>query len=255
MRLRAEVATREQLLDALDDPRLELIYAPSELVGRSLTAEADRIAVVPPIYLADCEERVFERLSALREIGFSSALAHTVGHIELLKRAGFSILGGARLNCLNSETLSFLEGWGLRDTIVSAELSLKRLETLKKPIPIGFLAYGHLPLMVTRRCPIRDGAPCTDRRNCGRFVTDRKGRRIRAICSKNSVELLNPDVLDLGDRLDRFKNADFAVLKFTEETEIEPIVSAYLAGQRTGREPFTRGLYFRAGEQSGRETG
>lgn len=259
MRLRAEVTSRGQLLQALGDPEIELIYAPLSLLDRGLSAEAARLAAVPPIYLADCEEAVFARLTALREMGYSKALAHTVGHIGLLKKHGFSVYGGARLNCLNSASLSFFAEQGVRDTVVSAELTARQINGMKKPFPIGFLAYGHLPLMVTRRCPIRDGAPCKRKNESDRcaenFITDRKNRKMRVICAENTVEILNPDVLDLGDRLERFRNADFAVLKFTAEEEIGPILSAYREGRRTGSASFTRGLYFRGleNEKSGKE--
>lgn len=258
MKLRAEVARREQLLEALAAPDIELIYAPLSLLDRSLSGEAARLAAVPPIYLADCEEAVSARLTALREMGYFQALAHTVGHIELLEKCGFSVYGGARLNCLNSESLSFFAERGVRDTVVSAELTARQINGLKKPFPIGFLAYGNLPLMVTRRCPIRDGAPCKRKNGtepCSEnFITDRKNRKMRVICSENTVEILNPDVLDLGDRLGKFRNADFAVLKFTDEEKLEPILSAYREGRRTGSASFTRGLYFRGLENEKNET-
>lgn len=250
MRLRAEVYTKEQLSEAIGDPRIELIYTPISFLCNSLLPESGRLVAVPPVFLGDCEEAVDGRLRAVREMGFTKALAHTVGHIELLRRTGFEIFGGVRLNCLNSETLSFLAGCGVRDTVVSAEVTARQMNTLKKPFPIGFLAYGFLPLMITRRCPIRDGKPCGTA-CCGKSVTDRRRRKMRVICSENTAEILNSDALDLGDRLNAFQNADFAVLKFTVEKKIEPILSAYAEGRRTGSEPFTRGLYFRGLENDG----
>lgn len=253
MKLRAEVYTKEQLSEALGDPRIELIYAPFSFLNNSLAGESERLVAVPPVFLGDCEEAVAGRLCAVREMGFTKALAHTVGHIELLQKLGFEIFGGVRLNCLNSETLSFLAGCGVRDTVVSAELTARQMNTLKKPFPIGFLAYGFLPLIITRRCPIRDGKPCGTT-CCGKSVTDRRKRKMRVICSENTAEILNSDALDLGDRLDAFQNADFAVLKFTVEKKIAPILSAYAEGRRTGSEPFTRGLYFRGLENDKNET-
>lgn len=250
MTLRAEVCTPEQLEEALGDRRIELVYAPLSFFRPSLLSEAGRLAAVPPVFLGDCEPAVAARLGAVREMGFDQALAHTVGHIELLRRSGFAVYGGARLNCLNSETLSFLAGCGVRDTVVSAELSAKGLNALRKPIPIGFLAYGFLPLMITRRCPIKDGRPCGTS-CCGRSLTDRTGRKMRVICSENTAEILNSDALDLGDRLGAFQNADFAVLKFTVEKRIAPILAAYADGRRSGAASFTRGLYFREPENGG----
>lgn len=253
MRLRAEVYTKEQLSEVLGDPRIEMVYTPLSFLDHSLLPASDRLIAVPPVFLGDCEEAVEGRLREVRKMGFTKALAHTVGHIELLQKCGFEIYGGVRLNCLNSETLSFLAGCGVRDEVVSAELTARQMNTLKKPFPIGFLAYGFLPLMITRRCPIRDGKPCGTM-CCGKSITDRTGRKMRVICSENTAEILNSDALDLGDRLDAFSNADFAVLKFTVEKKIESILSAYAEGRRTGSGTFTRGLYFRGLEGDKSET-
>lgn len=244
MKFRAEVCTKEQLAEIIGDRRLELIYAPLSLLGSLPAGGSERLVAVLPVFLGDCEASVGKRLGALRDIGVTKALAHTVGHIGLLKKYGFEIYGGARLNCLNSETLSFLAGCGVQDTVVSTELTARQINSLKKPFPIGFLAYGFLPLMITRRCPIRDGKPCGTS-CCGKYITDRKGRKMKVVCSENTAEILNADALDLGDRTDAFQNADFAVLKFTVETKVSPVLSAYAEGRRSGTEPFTRGLYFR----------
>ncbi len=240
---RAEVYTRAQLESVLRDSRIEAVYAPLDLIDGYLSGEADRIILVPPVYLADCEESVRDRLERMKRLGFRKALAHTVGHMELLRGLGIEIHGGVRLNCANSEALLFFSECGAVDVIVSVELSAREICRLKKPFEIGFVAYGHLPLMITRRCSINDGKPCGGE-NCGKTLTDRTGRRLNVICSRNTAEILNSEPLHVGDRLGDFENADFAVLKFTVETKTEPIISAFCEGRRTDSPVFTRGLYF-----------
>lgn len=243
IRFRAEVYTREQLKSVLSDGRIDAVYAPLDLIDGDFSGEADRIIIVPPVYLADCEESVRGRLERLKKLGFRKALAHTVGHMELLRGLDIEVHGGVRLNCTNSEALLFFSERGAVDALVSAELSAREICRLKKPFEIGFVAYGHLPLMITRRCPINNGKPCGGE-NCGKTLTDRTGRRLRVICTRNTAEILNSEPLDVGDRLGDFENADFAVLKFTVETETEPIISAFCEGRRTDSSSFTRGLYF-----------
>lgn len=246
MQLRAWVYTEKQLKDALANTRFGSVYVPmrlAELVSEDRRSDA---ILLPPEFLADCEDKTHERLRALKEHGFSKALAHTVGHIELLQKAGYEIYGGNRLNCTNSESVRFLAECGLKDIILSPELTAARINALDKPIPAGIIAYGHLPLMLTRRCPINDGKPC-GKPNCGKSITDRKGNLLRVICSENSVEILNTDVLMLSGKLDDF-GTDFAVLRFTIEDDVNSVAELYASGRSTDMGRLTRGLYYRGVE-------
>lgn len=244
MTFRAEVYTRKQLCEALENSLIGLVYAPLRLIEPTLSQYSDRIVLVPPVYLSDCEKKVVQRLIQLKEAGFNKTLAHTVGHIDMLKSLGFEIYGGVRLNCTNSDTVHLLAEHELKDAIVSEELTVQRLNRLEKPIQLGFVAYGSLPLMITRRCPIKNGKPCGTE-CCRKSITDRSGRSLNVICSENTVEILNSDVLMLSDKLERFANMDFAVLKFTVEDDISPIIEKYINHQECGLANFTRGLYFR----------
>lgn len=241
--LRAWVYTKEQLDELSGMPEIGHIYAPARLIDEGYAPFADRLILLPPEYLADCEDKVSSQLERLYVLGFHHALAHTVGHIGLLSRIGFTMHGGSRLNVTNSETMRFFAEQGLCDIIVSPELTVRRINRLEKPVPTGFLAYGKLPLMLNRRCPIADGKPC-GRPNCGKHITDRKGNELDVICSENTVEILNSDVLILSDRLYDF-DTDFAVLRFTTENEAASVVNRYMNSTSPDAGRFTRGLYYR----------
>ncbi len=61
------------------------------------------------------------------------------------------------------------------------------------------------------------------------------------------MELLNPDTLILSDRQQTLSAFDFAVLKFTDETDVGAVLDMY----KNNRKPsgkLTRGLYFRGAE-------
>ncbi len=244
--LRAWVYTRKQLSDALGNEDISLVYCPIRLIDKSLENDKERIIVSPPEYLADCEEKVKQRLKELYDSGFRLAVAHTVGHIELLKAVGFSVFGGNRLNCANSNTANYLKAEGLEDIILSPELTVKRINSISSEIKRGILAYGYLPLMINRRCPINNGKPCNTK-NCGRKITDRLGNKLDVICYQNMVEILNSEPLILSDRLRDF-DIDYSVLRFTVEAEINPIISAYKNGDKMDIKKFTRGLYYRGVE-------
>ena len=250
-RFRAEVSTAEQLKQALSLP-FEIVYAPMGLVGEN-TPDKDRVCVVPPLYLADCEEETARRLDGLRKLGFSSGLAQTLGHAHLLKEHGFAVRGGYRMNILNSLSAQACGELGFSDITLSFEGTAAALSGISCGIPRGILAYGRLPLMTMRRCPIADGKPCGrvspfgEGTPCGGCVFDRRGNSMPILCGGNSVELLNPDTLIMSDRQSALSMFDFAVLKFTTETELAPVLDMYLNNKKPSGS-LTRGLYFRGAE-------
>ena len=251
VQFRAEVSTGEQLEQAL---RLdfELIYAPMCLLDES-TPQKKRIAVIPPLVLTDCEEECAERLSELREMGFNKGLAHTLAHAELLKKCEYNILGGYRMNVLNSLSAKTCTELGFRDVTLSIEGKAAELAEIVSPRPLGIVAYGRLPLMLTRRCPIANGKTCGRKSalyggaGCSGSLKDRQGNDIPVLCGGNCVELLNPDVLVLSDKSDTLRKFDFAILKFTLEKDLGKVVKMY-QDQKKPNGKLTRGLYFRGAE-------
>ena len=243
--LRAEVANKNQLEQAVENFDLQYIYAPIDLLDES-TPDKYRIIAVPPVFLGDCEEKVQKRLQELKGQGFERALAHTAGHIPLIQKAGMKAHGGFRMNITNSLSQGFYEENGLEDTTLSFELTVGEAEKIQHKIPVGLVAYGKLPLMITRRCPIKNGPPCNNGKSCGKILTDRKGNSLSMLCS-NTVEILNPDTLILSDKIKDFMSFDFLTLKFTVEDDIDSVVEMYLNnGKPDGN--LTRGLYFRGVE-------
>ncbi len=244
MKFRAEVYTRKQLGLALDNSEIDKVYAPYNIVDESLLSDKDRIILVPPVFLSDCENELLLKLKKLNEIGFKNILVHTIGHIELFSEQDFVLYGGNRLNCINSDSIAFYSENKVNDIVVSPELTAFQINQLKKSCNIGFLAYGYIPLMITRRCPVKNGKPC-NKECCRRTVKDRMDNTLNVICNENTAEILNSDVLYLADKLDSFRNADFAVLKFTVENDVDYIISAYMNRESPTMKDFTRGLYFR----------
>jgi putative protease len=236
--MRAEITTKEQLAAALAISAFEYIYAPMEFVGNAFMrsraermnpfpTELSRIILVPPVFLGGNERKTAEKLRELQAVGFKGALAHTLGHIELIKSAGLNVHGGFRLNITNSLAQRQYEELGLADGIFSLELNFKSMAEIKRDIPMGVVAYGHLPLMVLRRCPVKDSKHC-GKSGCN-ALTDRFGNRLQTYCRQGESEILNPVPLVANEPF-----ADFAVLRFS-------------AGEKILLNPesksFTRGIY------------
>jgi len=246
MRYRAEITEKEQLPEAIAIGSFEYVYAPMEFLKVN-TPEKERIIAVPPVFLGGNESAVAEHLRKLREWGFTSALAHTLGHIELIKSveliksAGLTPRGGFRLNITNSIAQRKYEESGLADGIFSVELSRKSISVTERGIPMGIMAYGHMPMMIMRRCPVRDDKPC-GKNGCNK-LTDRQGKIFRTYCRYEEVEILNPEPIVLSDTLADV-SADFIVLRFTKGDNITRILREYEQGAKHDGK-FTRGLFYK----------
>ncbi len=249
---RCEIHSAEQLRQALELP-FGLIYAPMRLLNVDTPCK-ERIAAIPPFVLQDCEEPLRKRLRELREYGFTRAMAQTPGHAQLLREEGYAIHGGHRMNIINSYAAEVCGRLGFEDITLSFEGTAAQLAEISSPLPRGIIAYGRLPLMIMRRCPVSGGAPCgrvhlfdDGGKACGECICDRRGNKLPVLCGGSSVELLNPDTLIMSDRMSAVEPFDFAVLKFTVEQEIKPVFDMYLSGGKPSG-ALTRGLYFRGAE-------
>ncbi len=239
---RAEVHNAEQLLQAVELP-FEMIYAPIEILSEK-TEHKQKIAVAPPLIINEEEDR--KKLLKLRKSGFENGFAQTLAHAQLLKECGFKIFGGFRMNILNSLSAKVCESFGFTDITLSIEGKAAELSKINSSIPVGFVAYGKLPLMLMRRCPVADGKCCGiygGKKTCEKRIFDRFGREIPVLCSGRCVELLNPDTLILSDKSEILNKFDFIVFNFTDEDNLKSIVEMYenqiLPGGR-----FTRGMAF-----------
>ena len=225
--------------------RAELIILPIKECER-LDADSGLIpktAVSLPVLVSD-EERLLNRVKALHEKGFSHFISENFTHTGVLKKLdGISIHGGTGMNITNSYALRELEKMGFEDTLLSFELRSSQISALKKPIPTGIFAYGRLPLMTVKNCPIKASAGCG---KCTHSITDRTGRNFPVKCTEGYARIYNCDVLETSDRLDSFSGISFAVLDMSglDKTEAEAVFGRY---ERHGKPEgsFTRGLYSR----------
>lgn len=240
--LRVEIETKSQLSEAvLCD--YEYIYAPYHILDEKLDkAYRSKIIITLPVFLADCEEKIKNQLKQLKNLGYTRAKAHTAGHIELIKSSGFNVHGGFRLNTVNSKAVEFFEKQGLEDNVLSVEINVKDANEMPRTKPVGIVAYGNLPVMTLRRCPVKGDMPCQNKDRTRCEITDRLGNKFKTSCS-NTVELLNPDTLILSDKLSEFTGLDFIILKLTDESPKEIFDMYKYKLKPSGK--LTRGLYFR----------
>lgn len=208
--------------------------------------DIDGVTVIAelPRYVAS-EAIVEKRLDVLKQRGIKTVFCGNLSCVILAKKHGFNVIGGWGLNVNNDYSISALQQFGVSSTMLSAEISLKEMEKISPHIPLGIFAYGRLPLMLTRNCPIKNGTTCDECDKNGALV-DRKGIDFPVMCRGGYSEVLNSSPLYMADRLKEIPAVDFLLLYFTNETQNEVIqtIRAYNQGQKPIGD-YTRNLYYR----------
>lgn len=248
-RLRAALSDMSQWSPALSDTCEFIALYPDTLLrlGDTALPYAEKILVrEPPASFSDTALR--DSLTRLYAMGFRHFLALSLGGIRLGREAGFILHGASPLNLTNSLALEELEKLGLLDCTLSVELSAGRIAHLGGALPRGIEAYGRLPLMVLRNCPVRAFAGCGRCKAGAGAIQDRQKRRFPVSCAGGTAQLYNSDTLWLADKLRDFKGLDFVWLSFVDE-DAAGVLSTVQAYKDAAPPPegmaFTRGLYYR----------
>lgn len=192
-----------------------------------------------PSGLFGCENEIKEKLEKLHKAGVKKALCSTIDAVSLAKETGFEIFADHSMNIFNSYT-------DFENVVMPFELTLEQISKANIKKEKGLIAYGRLPLMTTRNCPVKNSIGCQNCKKHGE-LTDRLGKKFPVKCSSlPCVTVYNCDILDISDKLSEVK-ADFADLLFTDESkeEVLKITSSFLKGERAVLHGATKGLYYR----------
>ncbi len=239
--LRAECEKFEQIV-CVDEFELisvdiDELFDNSEKIGSLV----DKIGILMPQTMFGRESDLIYKIDFLKKLGVRHATVQNLGHIPLLN--DFVLHGGFSLNIANSESVKFLDSVGFNDFIVSTECSLETVAKIHKKIPLGIIAAGRLPLMVSRNCPVN--ISCDKCRHSSTLL-DRKGKLFPVRCGKDCYKIFNSDILWMADRQRELKNVDFGVMKFTIESKDEAEITAQNFVQKVKlNNNYTRGLYYR----------
>ncbi len=201
-------------------------------------------AVELPRYI-DNEQNLNKRLFYAKEKNIKKAYCGNLSAVESAQKAGFEIIGGIGLNVCNSESIDVFSKLGVDEITLSAEISAVDAVNLNSAIRKGIFAYGRLPLMLLKNCPLKNGRECKECDKNG-YITDRKGIQFPIRCRYGYSELLNSKPLYIADRLNEFQGLDFMLLYFTAQTKEEIIktINDYKNGAQPPKD-YTRGLYYR----------
>ena len=191
------------------------------------------------------ENKVKELLSVFKKCGINTAYCSTLDALAIARELNMEIHTGFSMNVFNSLSVGVLESLGVKEITLSPELTLNRIAKVGGRAKRGIIAYGRLPLMLTRNCPIRNGKTCAECKSDS-YLTDRMGMKFPVTCKMGASEILNSQPIYMGDRLDEIKNVDFITFYFTKEKRemCEAVLDAYRKGKGV-KGNFTRGLYYR----------
>ncbi len=245
LKIRVSVTELNQL-DRIDFSQVEMIVIPLVLVRQAVEKgfPKEKIMVSMPRFTFD-EQSDFKILKNAHEYGIDNLLCTNIAHISMGKELGMIIHTDFGFNTANSLALKQLKEMGVADAICSFELKASQINRLAGFIPVGIIAYGRLPLMLTANCPVNKSAGCE---KCQKRLWDRTGREFPVKCNKKQgyVEILNSEILSLADKRNDFA-VDFIRLDFYEESaqRVKEVVDAYHNGCNLNIDRITRGLYYR----------
>lgn len=198
----------------------------------------------PRALFGGAEEAAARDAAESRDAGFAGYMAENIAQFTTLD--GLPLAGGFGLNVTNPLSAKEYAALGARMLTLSPELTLEDMARVAAPVPALALAYGHMPLMLTRACPLQNVRDC---KGCDRKgeLLDRKGMRFPVRCSgpAGARTVYNPIPIYMGDRLSELP-VELPLLYFTIGTaartrEVLALAQDGLPFDGT----FTRGLYYK----------
>ena len=207
-----------------------------------LGVQVDKIAHIPRGIIS--EDLIRKRLKLFKEHGFNTCLCGNLASVEIARKEGFNIIADTGLNIFNSESVAKAEEWGIKAVTLSYELSIEEGK-FKSDLPLGIIAYGKVPLMTFKNCPLKNGKTCNECDKQG-VLTDRMGIDFPVRCRMGYSEMLNSVPIWLADRKNEVNHLDFLTLYFTDESKerVTEVINAYKKGLSTDIK-YTRGLYYK----------
>ena len=234
-----------------DLSNVENLYLPLNFKENSVENVKNRVKCVGialPRGIFGKTEAVKAALRRAKAHGIQTALCFTLDAVAIAQNCDMEIHTGFSINVFNSASVSVLENLDVKSITLSPELTLAQLRQIRSHVPRGIFAYGRLPLMLTRNCPVANVKRCSDCKGQS-DLTDRLGVKFPVRCNFGCSEVFNSRPIVLSDRMAEFSDMDFLALSFTTESraEADAVLQAYRTGAKAN-EPFTRGLYYRGVE-------
>ena len=245
--LRARFERWEQVPErALDGVEyLILPIAQADRVPREWRAKT--ILELPRVMFGALEQDTARRIAATQDAGFAGYEVSNIAHLRLCR--GLPMTGGFGLNITNNVAAQFYAEQGLSSLLILPEVKDSDIASIAparngKPVPTGVMIYGHMPLMLTRACPLQNIHDCAHCDKTG-VLTDRKAKKFPVRCGLGVRTIYNPVPIYMGDKPGALA-VDYGVAYFTLESREEAAQILEMIRTHAPFEgDFTRGLYFK----------
>ena len=233
----------ERALDGVE--YLTLPIAQADRVPREWRAKT--LLELPRVMFGRLEEDTARRIAATQDAGFAGYEVSNIAHLRLCR--GLPMNGSFGLNITNQLAAQFYADNGLGSMLILPEVKDSDISTIApthdgKPVPTGVLVYGHMPLMITRACPLQNIHDCAHCDKTG-VLTDRKAKKFPVRCGLGVRTIYNPVPIYMGDKPGAL-TVDYGVAYFTLESRDEAAKTLdMIRAHAPFEEDFTRGLYFK----------
>lgn len=233
----------ERALDGIE--YLILPIAQADRVPREWRAKT--LLELPRVMFGKLEEDTARRIAATQDAGFAGYEVSNIAHLRLCR--GLPMSGSFVLNITNQLAAQFYADNGLGSMLILPEVKDSDISTIApthngRPVPTGVLVYGHMPLMITRACPLQNIHDCAHCDKTG-VLTDRKAKKFPVRCGLGVRTIYNPVPIYMGDKPGAL-TVDYGVAYFTLESREEAAKILEMIRTHAPFEgDFTRGLYFK----------
>ena len=233
----------ERALDGIE--YLILPIAQADRVPREWRAKT--LLELPRVMFGKLEEDTARRIAVTQDAGFAGYEVSNIAHLRLCR--GLPMSGSFGLNITNQLAAQFYADNGLGSMLILPEVKDSDISTIApthngRPVPTGVLVYGHMPLMITRACPLQNIHDCAHCDKTG-VLTDRKAKKFPVRCGLGVRTIYNPVPIYMGDKPGAL-TVDYGVAYFTLESREEAAkVLEMIRTHAPFEGDFTRGLYFK----------
>lgn len=233
----------ERALDGVE--YLILPIAQADRVPREWRAKT--LLELPRVMFGALEQDTARRIAATQDAGFAGYEVSNIAHLRLCR--GLPMTGGFGLNITNNVAAQFYAEQGLSSLLILPEVKDSDISSIApacngKPVPTGVMIYGHMPLMLTRACPLQNIHDCAHCDKTG-VLTDRKAKKFPVRCGLGVRTIYNPVPIYMGDKPGALA-VDYGVAYFTLESREEAAQILEMIRTHAPFEgEFTRGLYFK----------
>ena len=233
----------ERALDGVE--YLILPIAQADRVPREWRAKT--LLELPRVMFGALEQDTARRIAATQDAGFAGYEVSNIAHLRLCR--GLPMTGGFGLNITNNVAAQFYAEQGLSSLLILPEVKDSDIASIAptrngKPVPTGVMIYGHMPLMLTRACPLQNIHDCAHCDKTG-VLTDRKAKKFPVRCGLGVRTIYNPVPIYMGDKPGALA-VDYGVAYFTLESREEAAQVLDMIRTHAHFEgDFTRGLYFK----------